>query len=171
MKSCIADIASNFTTNRMLTDYEERFYNPLYARHREIIKSDYLLAREIAAWKRKVSAAWDKVKVLETRQADMSKQTMLVGNKYRFEATLDIDGLKPEDIGVELLLASQIESGHDVKIADRVELEVVSVEGSKVVYAVDALMEHTGSYDAALRVYPKNAKLPHRMDFALVKWA
>ena len=171
MKSCIADIASEFTTNRMLTDYEERFYNPLYERHREIVRSDFLLAREIAAWKRKVSAAWDRVKVLETKQADMSKQTMLVGNKYRFEAVLDIDGLSPEDIGVELLLASQIDSAHDVKIAGKVELEVVSVEGSRVVYAVDALMEHTGSYDAALRVFPKNSKLPHRMDFALVKWA
>ncbi len=171
MKSCIADIASEFTTNRMLTDYEERFYNPLYARHREIIKGDYLMAREIAAWKRKVSAAWDKVKVLSTRQADMSKQTMYVGGKYRFEATLDIAGLQPEDIGVELLLASQIESGQDVKIADKIQLEVVSTEGSKVVYAVDATMEHTGSYDAALRVYPKNPKLPNRMDFALVKWA
>ena len=171
LKSCIADIASNFTTNRMLTDYEERFYNPLYIRHREIIKGDYLMAREIAAWKRKVSAAWDKVKVLSTRQADMGKQTMFVGGKYRFEATLDIAGLMPEDIGVELLLASQIESGQDVKIADKIQLEVVSVEDSKVVYAVDATMEHTGSYDAALRVYPKNSKLPNRMDFALVKWA
>ena len=171
MKSCIADIASNFTTNRMLTDYEERFYNPLYARHREVIKSDYLLAREIAAWKRKVSAGWDKVKVVSTKQADMSKQPMVVGGKYRFEATLDINGLQPEDIGVELLLASQIESGRDVKIAKKVDLEVVSVNGSEVVYAVDALMEQTGSYDAALRVYPKNSKLPHRMDFALVKWA
>ena len=171
MKSCIADIASNFTTNRMLTDYEERFYAPLYARHREVIKSDYLMAREMAAWKRKVSAAWDKVRVLDTKQADMTKQAMVVGGKYRFEATLDIDVLKPEDIGVELILASQIESGRDVKISKKVELDVVSVDGSKVVYAVDALMEHTGSYDAALRVYPKNAKLPHRMDFALVKWA
>ena len=58
-----------------------------------------------------------------------------------------------------------------MKIADKIQLEVVSTEGSKVVYAVDATMEHTGSYDAALRVYPKNPKLPNRMDFALVKWA
>ena len=69
------------------------------------------------------------------------------------------------------MLASQIVGGNDVKIAKKVSLDVVSVNGSEVVYAVDALMEHTGSYDAALRVYPKNEKLPHRMDFALVKWA
>ena len=171
MKSCVADIASNFTTNRMLTDYEERFYTPLYERNKLLIKNDFLLSREIAAWKRKVSAAWDKVRVLETRQADMGKQPFVVGGKYRFEVTIDIDGLKPEDIGVELLLASQIDMGHDVKIAGKFELAVESVEGSKVVYAVEAPMEHTGSYDIALRVFPKNANLPHRMDFALVKWA
>ena len=171
MKSCVADIASNFTTNRMLTDYEERFYNPLYERYQKVIKGDYLLAREIAAWKRKVSAVWDKVKVLETKTADMGKQPFVVGGNYRFEVSVDVDTLRPEDIGVELLLASQIDRGQDVKIADKMELSVVSVEGSKVTYAVDALMEHTGSYDVALRVFPKNPNLPYRMDFALVKWA
>ena len=171
MKSCIADIASNFTTNRMITDYEERFYNPLFERYQKVVKGDYLLAREIAAWKRKVSAVWDKVRVLETKTADMGKQPFVVGGNYRFEVSVDVDTLRPEDIGVELLLASQIDRGQDVKIADKVELSVVSVEGSKVTYAVDALMEHTGSYDVALRVFPKNPNLTYRMDFALVKWA
>ena len=32
VKICVADIAANFTTNRMLTDYEERFYHKLYDR-------------------------------------------------------------------------------------------------------------------------------------------
>ena len=53
VKKCVADIASNFTTNRMLGDYEERFYNKLAARKREIVEGGYKLAREIAAWKRK----------------------------------------------------------------------------------------------------------------------
>ncbi|MDE5691516.1 MAG: alpha-glucan family phosphorylase, partial [Alistipes sp.] len=62
VKRCVADIASNFTTNRMLIDYEERFYNKLAARKQEITEGGYKLAREIAAWKRKVSAAWDQVR-------------------------------------------------------------------------------------------------------------
>ena len=58
VKRCVADIASNFTTNRMLTDYENRFYDKLAARKREMSAEAYRMAREIAAWKRKVSAAW-----------------------------------------------------------------------------------------------------------------
>ena len=35
----------------------------------------------------------------------------------------------------------------------------------------DYTPEEAGTYDVALRVYPSNPHLPHRMDFALVKWA
>ncbi len=171
MKSCIADIASHFTTNRMLTDYQERFYSKLWTRNRALMANDFTLAREIAAWKRKVSNEWDKVKVVATKQADMGKQPFTVGGTYRFEVTVDIASLSPDDIGVELLLASQIEQGQAVKIMEKRELSVVSVDGTKVLYAVDAAPEHAGSFDVALRVFPKNPNLPHRMDFALVKWA
>ena len=31
--------------------------------------------------------------------------------------------------------------------------------------------EAVATFDVALRIYPSNPLLPHRMDFALVKWA
>ena len=49
VKKCIAEIASNFTTNRMLRDYEVRFYNRLAARKRELSENDFAVAREIVA--------------------------------------------------------------------------------------------------------------------------
>ena len=171
IKSCIADIASNFTTNRMLTDYQDRFYNKLYERNRQITANDFTLAREIAAWKRKVSNAWDNVTVVSTKQVDIGKEAIMVGAPYYVETIVDIDGLKPEDIGVELIVASQIEQGHSIHIIEKKELSIVKIEGSKVHYAITATSVHAGSFDLALRVFPKNPKLPHRMDFALVKWA
>ncbi len=171
VKSCIADIASNFTTNRMLGDYEERFYNKLRDRHRLMVAGDYTLAREIAAWKRKVSAVWDKVQVLDVKQINMGKEAIYVGNMYRYEVTVDIAGLHPEDIGVEMVMAKQIETGHGVKVISTSELSIERVDGSRILYSLDLTPERTGSYDVALRVFPKNPKLPHRMDFALVKWA
>ncbi len=68
VKKCVADIASNFTTNRMLNDYEERFYNKLAARKHRIVEGGYKLAREIAAWKRKVSSVWDQIRVIDVQR-------------------------------------------------------------------------------------------------------
>lgn len=171
MKNCVADIASEFTTNRMLTDYEERYYGKLWQRSQEMRKNDYAMARNIAAWKRRVSASWDMVKVLNVHQFDVGREAIKVNTPYRIEATVDIGRLSPEDIGVELIIADQIVAGNDVKIVDKMALEVTGIEGSVVHYAVNSVPTYPGSFDVALRIYPKNPLLPHRMDFALVKWA
>lgn len=171
IKKCIADIASNFTTNRMLTDYEERFYNKLAERKHKMISGNYVMAREIAAWKRKVSAAWDNVRVLDVQRAQVDKEAMLVGAKYRFEVTLDLAGLAPEDIGVELVVAKPIVPSQPANVDYSVQLAQTEVEGGKATYALDYVPKRTGIFDVALRIYPKNPHLTHRMDFALVKWA
>lgn len=171
VKKCIADIASNFTTNRMLIDYEERFYNKLCQRKQLLIDNGYMAAREIAAWKRKVSAAWDNVKLIDVQRPHIDTEAIMVGEAYHFEVTLDIANLHPSDIGVELVIAKQIEFGHDANVVRSVELECTKTSDSIATYSLDYQPERTGMFDIALRIFPKNPKLPHRMDFALVKWA
>ena len=105
MKSCVADIAANFTTNRMLTDYQERYYSKLWARTLEMRKDDYDMARRIAAWKRRVSAAWDKVRIVSVQQFDVGREAIMVNTPYRIEAVVDVDGLDAQDIGVELIIS------------------------------------------------------------------
>ena len=171
VKKCVADIASNFTTNRMLGDYEERFYNKLAARKREIVEGGYKLAREIAAWKRKVSAAWDKVRVIDVQRVRIDDEAIFVGEKYHFEVTVDIANLRPEDIGVEMVIAQQIVVGGKVNVTRTIGLKHTKTDGSRVTYALDYVPGEAGTFDVALRLYPYNPHLPHRMDFALVKWA
>ncbi len=171
VKKCVADIASNFTTNRMLTDYEERFYNKLAARKQEMVDNNYILAREIAAWKRKVSAAWDNVKVLDVQRARLDKEAIFVGTPYHYEVTLDIATLRPEDLGVELVIAKPMVGAESADVDTTVALKQIGVDGSKVTYALDFSPKQTGSFDLAVRIFPTNKHLPHRMDFALVKWA
>ena len=62
-------------------------------------------------------------------------------------------------------------SGEPVNVVATKPLEIKSVNGQEVTFSIDYTPARTGSFDVALRVYPKNDRLPHRMDFALVKWA
>ena len=171
VKKCVADIASNFTTNRMLIDYEERFYNKLKARKEQMVENNYRMAREMAAWKRKVSAAWDDVKILNVKRVELDNEAIFVDKKYRYEVTLNVANLCAEDLGVELVVAKQIEAGEAVNVVATKQLAVKNIEGNEVTFSIDYTPERTGSFDVALRVYPTNDRLPHRMDFALVKWA
>ncbi|MBE6219504.1 MAG: alpha-glucan family phosphorylase [Rikenellaceae bacterium] len=171
VKKCVADIASNFTTNRMLIDYEERFYNKLAQRKKLMLDKNYLMARQIAAWKRKVSAAWDNIVIRDVKRAEIESEAMYVGKKYHFELTIDLAGLQKEDIGAELVVATQIEAGQAANVVETRRLEIVASDDKSVTLALDYAPEHTGMFDVALRVFPVNDNLEHRMDFALVKWA
>ena len=169
VKKCVADIASNFTTNRMLIDYEERFYNKLAQRKKLMLDKNYIMARQIAAWKRKVSAAWDNIVIRDVKRAEIESEAMYVGKKYHFELTIDLAGLQKEDIGAELVVATQIEAGQAANVVETRRLEIVASDDKSVTLALDYAPEHTGMFDVALRVFPVNDNLEHRMDFALVK--
>ncbi len=170
VKRCIADIASNFTMNRMIIDYEDRFYNKQAKRKAEMVADDFALAREIAAWKRNVAAAWDKIKVIDVKRVKLDNEQVYVGTPYRFEVTLSVANLKTTDVGAEIVIANQIEYGQNANILETVDLELVNSDGNIATYALEYTPSQTGIFDIAIRVYPKNERLPHRMDFPLVKW-
>ena len=174
VKKCIVEVASQFTTNRMMQDYEDRFYSKLYTRHQKMVADDFAEAREIAAWKRRVSRSWDKIQVLGFKQYDVGHTAIKLGEHYNLEVTLDLGDLKPEDVGVEVLVADQItDDGQNkgkITLRNTFQFELVQVEGHVATFRLNSTPENAGSYDVAIRVYAKNPKLPHRMDFALVKW-
>ncbi len=170
IKRCIADIASNFTMNRMIIDYEDRFYNKLAKRKGEIVANDYAAARELAAWKRTVSEAWEGIKVVDVQKVSLDSKQVFVGSPAHFEVTLALDKLTATDVGVELVIANQIEYGQSANVIESVELEPTKVSGDIQTYALNYTPKQTGVFDVAIRVYPKNALLSARMDFPLVKW-
>ncbi len=118
-----------------------------------------------------MQAAWGDVKVIQVKRFNLDREAIVIGKKYGIEVTLDTAALSPEDIGVEFVIASQVEPGEAVKVQDTKQLEFVKTEDGTAIYAVDMIPSETGSFDFAIRVYPKNAMLAHRMDLPIVKWA
>ena len=60
-------------------------------------ENNYRMAREMAAWKRKVSAAWDDVKILNVHRVELDNEAIFVDKKYLYEVTLNIANLKLYD--------------------------------------------------------------------------
>ncbi|MBQ3083273.1 MAG: hypothetical protein IJC47_04970, partial [Alistipes sp.] len=58
-----------------------------------------------------------------------------------------------------------------VDVKRTIALERTQVEGTQVTYTLEYTPDEAGTFDYALRIFPQNEHLAHRMDFALVKWA
>ena len=168
IKNTIAQVACNFTTNRMLTDYCEQYYFPQAKRAASLIRDDYKAAREIAAWKKRVRRAWNDIEVVSFTPLN-STYNVSPDKGMQSEVVLNLGELRPEEIGVEMLFTTMDAKGK-MHIADTCEFEVVSFKNGQATYHASVTPEKTGMYQVATRIYPKNPLLPHRQDFGLVRW-
>ena len=168
IKNTVAMVASNFTTNRMLSDYCKQYYFPQSERYARLVADGGKVAKEIAAWKKFVGEEWNNMRIVSYTQPNAS-YTLSDKNKLESEVVIDLGRLKPEDIGVEMLLTSTDAKGQ-LHIQEVFNYELVSYENGVATFKTSVLPERTGMYEVGTRVYPKNAELPHRQDFPLVKW-
>ena len=169
IKNTFAKVAPHFTTARMIRDYQERFYNPQAIRAARLSASNYQIAKEIAEWKLKVSSIWNDIEVNEVQITDGITNVLKIGENYPALVVVDLKGLKPEDVGVEMVIT---ENGDDnpATLVDCLQFEVEKIEGSVVTYQLNLQLMNSGAYSYAIRMYPKHPELPHRQDFHYLKW-
>ncbi len=166
IKGSIGDIAPNFTMKRMIDDYIDRFYNKEAARTARLAENSYALAKDIVAWKEKVAAAWDGIKVFDVITED-SGNNSVTGQPYSVKIIVDTNGLG-KDLAVENVIYKS-ENGEE-KLYGRIDFEVVKEEGNVLTYELKSTLADAGVFRFAYRIYPKNAELPHRQDFAFTRW-
>lgn len=183
MKNAIAYVAPQFTMKRMMDDYHDKFYNKLSERHQVMRSESFAKARELAAWKAKVLGVWNSIEVIDKEVYNTDNQPLPLGEEFTASITLDIKGLRPKEIGVELLVAEKKQGGNQIIMSQELQYEklksTVAVgaadqgeeeSGELVRYTCKKQMKFAGVYEYGFRIFPKNALLPHRQDFSLVKW-
>lgn len=167
IKNSISQIAPHYTMSRMMQDYIDRFYSKEAARSKKLKANDYALAREIVAWKENVAAKWDDVHVESVQMSD--NFNMAVDTNDVLEATVKLNtaGLG-RSLGVELVTYREIDG--ETKFHDARPLKVVEEDGDVLTFYFKDKIKDSGIYRYSFRVYPWNNNLPHRQDFAYLKW-
>ncbi|MCC8174354.1 MAG: alpha-glucan family phosphorylase [Odoribacter sp.] len=168
IKNIIAKVASNFTTNRMLIDYEQQYYIPMAKRYYKMIANNFAMATEITEWKKKISREWDSIEIVSCAFPNRTQQMIELGKEYIGEVTLQIGELDIEEVGVELVIGGS--KNNTLVVTEKHDFTPISCEDGKAVYRIEVIACTQGLLNLAVRVYPKNPLLAHRQDFALVKW-
>lgn len=169
VKNTIAQVAPNFTTARMIRDYQVRYYQPQSERVQRITANSFELARELTAWKEKILQVWDQIEVKEIQLADGITNVLRIGEEYPAKVVLDLKGLSPEEIGLEIIITEH--GNNDTqKLSDRFEFSAGPVDGHVCTYLLNLRLMNPGAYNYGIRLFPKNPNLPHRQDFRCVRW-
>jgi phosphorylase/glycogen(starch) synthase len=170
IRATIAHVAPEFTMNRMLRDYINRYYLKLYERTRLLKKRDYEAPKELARWKHRILEHWKNIKVMEYDFQDVTREEFKVGETYTGKVVLDLGILNAKEIGIEMVHMRSA-MGHDsTEFLGTQKFACTRMEGSLAEYTFVQEVVETGVFDIGFRIFPVNRYIPHRMDFPLVRW-
>ena len=170
IKNSIAKIAPDYTMKRMLDDYEDRFYHKLATRSAHISANNYEIAKQLAAWKEEVAQHWDSFQVESfTCDQDLTVNGPVVGKEYNFNLVIDRHELQGM-LGAEMVVMKEDPEKHTLSPINTAQFELMKEEGSKLFFKLTTTPSEAGNHKIGFRVYPVNKELPHRMDFAYVRW-
>ncbi len=168
-KRSIITLLPRYNSERMVGEYLSRFYVPASLRGHEFVDDRYAIARDLAAWKRRVRAAWPHAHI---RALEMPARVIPFGDKVRFTAGVRAEGLTPGDIVVELLLTASLKELAASRSPGSYTFTCSGERGEdgEYRYTLDLAPELCGKLEYRIRAYPHHKALSHRFEMGLMKW-
>ncbi|HLX27892.1 MAG TPA: alpha-glucan family phosphorylase [Casimicrobiaceae bacterium] len=168
-KQSMATLLPRFNAGRMLREYVEKLYAPAAAQGRRYMADDRAVAKTVAQFKRRVRDAWPRVS-LRVRSGGAQKITF--GDRFSVEVDVDLAGLDPDDVVVELVLERIDErSGRGERRSYPLRPKDGVDESGHHRYGIELAPELCGHLRYRVRAYPCHRDLAHPHETGLMRWA
>jgi len=168
IKNSISQIAPHYTMKRMLDDYIRKFYTKLASRSTLLKNNNFEEAKNIASWKKEVATNWGSFEVVEFNYGNGAEHP-IVGQNYAIQLVIDRKELQCM-LGAEAVVVRENPDNQKNEFLYVMPFKLISEEGSLLRFELNMVTSEYGRFKVGFRVYPFNDKLPHRMDFAYVRW-
>lgn len=168
IKNSIATIAPHYTMKRQLDDYFNKFYIKLANRFEQLDANNHQIAKDIAQWKESLVSHWDAIKVV-SKDTSFLENGGETGVRYQVKYVIDEQGLD-DAIGLEIVTLRALPDCDGREVYKIIPFKMVGHEGNQYTFVAELEPDVAGTFKSCVRMYPKNANLPHRQDFCYVKW-
>lgn len=166
MKNTMQSVGKEFSCHRMIREYAEKFYLPALANYRSFGKNEYEKAKTIAAYLDTLHANWKRISITDVH---MNKERDIsVGERFVVSATVDLAGVDPDQVSVELCYGVLSNAG---TLDNPTVLAMKADAQDKARYSVRASSPQAGRMGYSVRVMPNHADLVHSYIPGLIQWA
>ncbi|MBT5709461.1 alpha-glucan family phosphorylase, partial [Candidatus Poribacteria bacterium] len=173
MKRSVQELAHVFSSHRMVADYVEHAYLPLARRRRHLEADDARVARELAAWKRRVREGWEDVRIVDATID--APESVPAGSALDARVSLDLGGLDAADVRVEVAVGKMdiIDIQAPLESVAYTELTCRSAPGDAGTTLFEGSFSSTlsGHLGVTVRVTPSHADIATPVEMGLALWA
>ncbi len=168
MKRSLKTLAPVFNTNRMLQEYMETSYWPSNVRFQQLLEDNTKAGRDLAAWRKVVERKWPHIRVdgVEAKGADGAS----VGQNLEVQARVNLGGLTPEDVEVQLF-HGPVDSLGEIATPHTVTMrQETASDNGYYVFQGSIPCRTSGQHGYAVRVLPKHPGLANPFATGLISW-
>lgn len=167
MKRSMKTLCPVFNTNRMVRQYAERYYLPARSRHLAFKEDQWASLKDYSAWVQRVRSQWSGIR-LKGFDADL-RHEMPVGSSGAVSAKLQLEGLNPEDILVEVVYG-RIDSDSLIEQAGSIPMQFKTRDDAGLCQ-FDGVVPcvRSGKFGFALRVLPAHKDIPNAFQTGLIR--
>jgi starch phosphorylase len=158
MKHTLRTLGPKVLASRMLREYVTRLYTPAAVAARAIEADDCALARDLSAWKGRVTKAWPEVRV-DHVEADGVGDAVMMGSRVTIRAYVSLGALQPSDVVVQAV-SGRVDADDRLVQPDAVPMVAVEqYEGSRWLYQCDIDLDRNGPFGYTVRILPEHVGL------------
>jgi starch phosphorylase len=168
MRASMTELTARFSTERMLGEYDEQYYQPATALAPRLTDGAARSVRRLSTWLQRVESAWPGVRI-ERLEADST--SLSVGAPLRVEAQVELGGLEPADVAAHLLIGPLDESGELLSPREVPLHPRRSQQNGRARFRSDPLqLETSGTLGLLVRVMPRHSDLLLSQALGRARW-
>jgi starch phosphorylase len=162
VKHTLATLGPKVLADRMLRTYVQDLYAPAALSERRLSHDEHAAAKQLAAWKLRVAKMWPGVAVEHVESSGVGQSPML-GSRLTVRATVELGGLEPEDVAVEVVYGGV---GETDSLVDPAYTELTPEGGRR--YSGEVPLDRPGAFGYSVRVVPRHETFASRAEMGLV---
>lgn len=170
MKWSMQTVCPQFSTNRMVADYFNKFYTNASRRYINMTSDDFKKSKELKSWKDNIYSKWSKVS-FENTMSEMPSRNLQVGSKFEVKTIVNLGNIAPDSVRVELY-HGKLSMKDEITEPTIVEMKHSSDLGNSRHSFIGSLeCVNTGQSGYAIRMYPYHKDLGYKFDMKMIIWS
>ncbi len=167
MKQMMVRLAAEYTTDRMVKDYVDKFYIPAADHYRGRVAGDRAATEAVADWKRRIQHHWNEVWVERVEGPSIATR---VGENFEVTAAVRLGALQPDDVQVQVYHGA-VDALADLGQAEVTPMERVDEHDGIHNFRAQVPADHSGRHGYTVRVVPHHEEVLVPNELTNIRWA
>lgn len=176
MRESIRTVVPVFNTHRMVSEYNERLYEPAAAAFTALSANHCASAVALSEWKATIRSQWPQIRIenyeisYEIRDGHVAHEVFFVGEQMRVTARVHLGAVMPENVRVQAYFGPV--ENNAITSASFADLALDRhVDEGNYLFAGLIPAAESGSYGLNVRVIPTHPHLTQAHELRLITWA